>query len=397
MRVAHVIPTLALRTGGPPVAVVESCRALNAVGVETAIFTTDLREAASAPSHDRSSPHRWPEGAEALDVRLFEARPPYRLAFSPALNSALARDARAFDVVHIHSLFLFPQFAAYRAAARTGVPYVVAPRGAFDPHLAHRGRLVKRLAEMAWQRRMLEGAAALHLTSEQERAHAASVAPAVPRIVIPNGVRMDGFGDTGSGAEARRLYGLGDAPVVAFVGRLSHKKGLDVLLRAFATVTESFPSARLLIAGPDDEGMTPLLLATARDAGIAERVTFAGMLPQARVREVLAAADVWALPSSGENFGNAFAEALAAGRACVVSPDVALAAEAGQAGAALVAPREPAPFARAIAGLIADESCRSTLGARARDFVRRYDWQRVAPGLARMYESVLRQEVRLAA
>lgn len=397
MRIAHVIPTLALRTGGPPVAVVESCRALNTIGVETAIFTTDLREAASAPSHDRTSPHRWPEGAEALDVRLFKARWPYRLAFSPPLYSALARDARAFDVVHIHSLFLFPQLAAYRAAATARVPYVVAPRGALDPHLARRGRLAKHIAETTWQRRMLEGAAALHLTSEAERTHVANVAPAVPRVVIPNGVRASCLADPGSGARARHGLGLGDAPLVAYTGRLSHKKGLDVLLRAFAIATETVPEARLVIAGPDDEAMTPRLRTMAQDAGVGERVTFAGMLPQAQVREVLAAADVWALPSRGENFGNAFAEAMAAGRACVVSPDVALAHEAEEAGAAVVAPREPASFALALTALLTDNGQRRALGARAREFARRYDWQRVAPELARMYESVLTQEARLAA
>ena len=102
MKVLNVIPNLASRNGGPAVTVVESALALRDLGVEASVFGTDLSESANAPNHGRVAASDLPSGADALDVRLFPARWPYRLAFSPALHRALVEQAGEYDVVHIH-------------------------------------------------------------------------------------------------------------------------------------------------------------------------------------------------------------------------------------------------------------------------------------------------------
>jgi glycosyltransferase involved in cell wall biosynthesis len=150
------------------VAVVESSLALERCGVETTIFATTWRRPLRRSAHERVAAGDLPAGADALDLRLFPARWPYRLAFSPELYRALGEEARRYDVVHIHSLFLFPQFAAYRGARGAGVPYIVSPRGALDPYLRQRSRHVKAISRALWQGRALEGAAALHVTSDEE-------------------------------------------------------------------------------------------------------------------------------------------------------------------------------------------------------------------------------------
>jgi glycosyltransferase involved in cell wall biosynthesis len=103
----------------------------------------------------------------------------------------------------------------------------------------------------------------------------------------------------------------------------------------------------------------------------------------------LAAADVWALPSHTENFGVAAVEAMAAGRAVVLSPGVNLAPEAGAAGAALVCPSAPDALADALAALLNNPARREALGRSARAFARRYDWAAVAPSWAALYERAL--------
>ena len=130
-----------------------------------------------------------------------------------------------------------------------------------------------------------------------------------------------------------------------YLGRISHKKGLDLLIRAFAMVRRDAPTARLAIVGPDDEGLTPELRALAGNEGAAESIVFTGMLSGDAKRAALAAADVWVLPSHSENFGNAVVEALAAGRAAVISPAVNIAAEIEAAGACVVAPLRAEAFA----------------------------------------------------
>jgi glycosyltransferase involved in cell wall biosynthesis len=370
--------------------VTQAALALRAQGWESTILATDLAHPASWSGRDRITLADVPAGAEDLDVRLFPARWPYRLAYSPALARAAASLARDADVVHIHMLFQYPQFAAYEAARRAGVPYVVTPHGALDPHLRRRSRLVKALASALWQRRMLDGAAVLQFTSAEEARLVADLRFRAPAVVVPNGIDWLAFQRLPPGDAFRRRHLAGhDGPVVMHLGRLSHKKGLDILIRAFARVARVRRDALLALVGPDDEGLTPRLRALAAAEGVGERVVFTGMLTGEDKRAALAAADVWAAPSHTENFGVAVVEAMAAGRAVVISSAVNLAPEAEAAGAALVRPNTPDAFAEAIAALLDDAGRREALGCAARAFARRYDWPAVAPAWAAMYERAL--------
>jgi glycosyltransferase involved in cell wall biosynthesis len=385
MRVLHVVPSLSTRTGGPAVAVARTASALRSRGVTTTIFATDMGRAVSAP-HRAVTDADLPPGLDGIDVRLFPARPPHRMAFAPAMLNALREETRRYDLVHIHSLFLFPQFAAFQQARRAGVPYIVSPRGALDPHMRARNSGVKMLAHALWQRAMLENAAALHFTSYEEARLAASIASRTSRAVVPNGIDWQSYQRLPDARlfRERRLHGH-DGPVVLYMGRLSHKKGVDVLIRAFALVLNGAPRATLVIAGPDDERLTPALARLAEAEGIEGRVVFAGMLTGDERLEALAAADVWALPSRTENFANALVEEMAAGRACVISPGVNIAPAITGAAAARVVEAAPQPLATAISRLLADPAECSAIGERARQFARRYDWDAVAPDLIDMY------------
>ena len=386
MKVLHVIPGLAARMGGPAVFVVELSRALAAEGVETRIFSTDMARAAAARRHARVQSADLPAGAEELDVRLFPARQPYRLAFSPAFDRALSREVSSFDVVHIHSLFLFPQFAGFRRALRAGRPYVVSPHGALDPWLRKRGRLRKAVTDVIWQRRMLQDASALHLTSDEEERLVVDIAPAVPRVVIPNGIVWARYQALPNPQSFRREYlGAHDGPMILYLGRLSHKKGLDILIRAFALVSQEVPEARLVIAGPDDEELTPRLVALARSEGVSANVTWVGMLRGSDKFGALAAADVWALPSHTENFGIAVVEALAAGLPVVVSPAVNISPEIAASRAGSVCPQEPGTLGDELLRLLQNPSERARLGERAREFALQFDWAALAPRYVQMY------------
>ena len=82
--------------------VVELSGALAALGVQSEIFATDLAGPASTRRGQPLNAWDLPARAVEVPVRLFAARPPYRLAFSPGLHSALAREMGSFDIVHIH-------------------------------------------------------------------------------------------------------------------------------------------------------------------------------------------------------------------------------------------------------------------------------------------------------
>ena len=112
-------------------------------------------------------------------------------------------------------------------------------------------------------------------------------------------------------------------------------------------------------------------------------VTFTGLVTRTERLAVLAAADVWALPSDTENFGLAVVEALAAGLPVVVAPAVNIASELEENGAGVVCAQSE--FGEALQRLIGDPGLRHEFGERGRAYARRYDWSEVAPKLVAMY------------
>ena len=390
MHILHILPLITARAGGPVAFATEGAEALAALGVGSSLFSTDMGQTPSAGGRRRIEPDELPANAHLLDLHLFSVQTPRRLAFSPSLARCLARVTRQYDLVHIHSLWLFPQFAAQWAARRTRVPYIVSPHGALDPYLRRHGRPQKVLTNLTWQRRMLRDAALLHVTTEQERQLIADVAPATPRCTVPVGVwteRLHSAGD-GDRFRARHLRGS-DAKMVLFFGRITYKKGLDLLIRSFSHVARDCDTTVLVIVGPDDEGLQPRLERLARDIGLADRVIFPGPLYQADRADAFAACTVWALSSYTENFGVAVMEALAAGLPTIVSTEVNLAEVIHESGAGVVAGTHPDEFGSALVTLLRDENGRAALASRARALAARYDWTAVAPQLAAMYRRAL--------
>jgi glycosyltransferase involved in cell wall biosynthesis len=392
MRVLHVVPGLAARTGGVAASVVESCHALDETRVESTIFTTDLPASAAAASPRRVTPGELPAGAESLDVQIFRTRMPRRLACSPSLDRALAREIPAYDLVHIHSLFLLPQWSGFRHAVRHRVPYVVSPRGSLDPYLRQRGRAPKALTTALWQGRMLESAALVLLTSAAEEELARPALPAgTPRAIVPNPLDVQRFRELPTGEVFRSRYlGGHRGRVILSLGRLAEVKGLDRLIAAFARIAPDFPDCRLVLAGPDDDGLEPSLRRLAAQVGVAERVHFPGMLTGKAKLSALAAATVWALPSHTENFGVAVVEALAAGVPTIVSPAVNISAEALTADALIVAENTPAEFAAGLVRLLGDEVERRRLAEAGPLFAERYGRRVVGKQLADVYAKVVR-------
>ena len=132
-----------------------------------------------------------------------------------------------------------------------------------------------------------------------------------------------------------------------FLGRLSWKKGLDRLLRAFACTS----AGKLAIVGTDDEGLAPRLVNLAGDLGIASRIR---VLPRTIIgsekERLFAAARVFVLSSYSENFGNTVLEAMRRRVPVVVTPEVGAAEVVRESGGGIVAAGDLEPLARPSAG-----------------------------------------------
>jgi glycosyltransferase involved in cell wall biosynthesis len=368
VRVLHLVPTYlpATRYGGPIYAVHGLCRALAARGHEVTVFTTNVDGAGvSAVPLDRAV------SLDGVRVRYFpsEVR---RIYFSPGLGRALREAVPKFDVVHLHSVFLWPAYAAARVARMDGVPYVISPRGMLVPELI---RERSRMAKNAWlrliERRNFAHSAAVHFTSQREEDDARRVGIPLPHpFVVPNGIDI-----------IPRPEVMRDERTILYFGRINWKKRIDLLIGALPQI----PDARLVIAGNDEEGLTAKLQKQTEEAAVADRVTFAGPIDPSARWELLARASMLALPSISENFGNVVLEAMMMETPVVVTPSVGLAAEVRGADAGIVSD----DIGSAMATLLDDAALRANMGRNGRALVEsKFTWDVVAAQMEEAYCSI---------
>jgi len=390
MRILHVTPTYlpAVRHGGPIFAVHGLCRALAARGHELQVFTTNRDGPGITPT-----PIATPVDLDGVQIRYFAIPLLRRLYWAPALGRALNHEIGKLDIVHVHTVFLWPIWAAARAARRAGVPYVLSPRGCLVKDLIARR---SRLAKSAWihliERSNVEQAAALHLTSELERTELECFDWQLPRLsVIPNAIDEPISADGNIASDIEAI--ASEQPLVLFLGRLSWKKGLDRLLRAFAHTQ----SATLAVVGPDDEKFAPKLVKLVAELRIGDRVR---ILPRTVIgsekERLFAAARLFVLPSYSENFGNTVLEAMRRGVPVIVTPEVGAAEIVRKSGAGLVVAGDPEPLGSAIGRLTADLNLARSMGEAGRQTAAHFSWDHVAAQMEDLYAS-LTHRVRVGA
>ena len=190
---------------------------------------------------------------------------------------------------------------------------------------------------------------------------------------------------------ARDDLGVKEDNVVLYVGRLEPLKGVDILVKAVADL-DMVGSTRLLIVGGDKQTdpLAEKLGALAASLGIAEKVTFAGPVPQSELPTYYGAADVLVLPSHYESFGLVALEAMACGTPVVVSRVGGLKTfvRNGESGY-LIPWRCPDPFSQQIEVMLANPSLRSAMGAAALETARRMGWTGVSSRLIEFYDSLV--------
>ena len=389
MKLLHVVPTYlpAVRYGGPIYSVHGLSSALAHRGHEVHVFTTNV----DGPGVS-DVPLSRPVERDGVHVTYFATGLGRRLYRSPEMGHFLTQRVADFDVVHLHSAFLWPTAAAAYAARRARVPYVLSPRGMLVPELIHRK---SRLPKAAWiwlfERRNVAHAASIHVTADLEAVDLGRLGLKAERVdVIPNGFDLPP--EAVGVAAARSAVG---GPTVLCLGRVNWKKGLDRLIAAMAQV----PDGRLIIAGNDEEGYQTQLREVARSCGMVDRTIFLGPVQGRAKWAALQSAEVFALASHSENFGIAVLEAMACGIPVVVTPEVGLAKVVAETGAGFVVPGTPREFGAALARLLSDPRLRAQMGEAGRVAAReRFAWPAIAQQMESVYDDILAgaQQARVA-
>jgi glycosyltransferase involved in cell wall biosynthesis len=296
------------------------------------------------------------------------------------------------QAIHVHWVLPNGLVAAWAAAWR-GLPFILSLHGS-DMYLASRSRLFGAAARYVFRR-----AAAVTACSPELRQAALALGSPPDTLLLPWGADPDKFHPDHRREETRASYGASPEDIlIVGLGRLVPKKGFDRLVEAFPAVLAGQPRARLLLGG---EG--PLRDDLARQAagrGVENRVIFAGRVPWDKVPALLAAADIFALPSVRDESGNVdglptvLLEAMSSGPAVVASDigGVSLVIENGRTGLC-VPPGDAQALAGAILSLASEPDKGLELGQAARRAVlERFNWKNVAGQIAGLMEGALRQE-----
>ncbi|MGB3765894.1 MAG: glycosyltransferase [Phormidesmis sp.] len=385
MRILFVIPAIGDVYGGPSKTVIDLAQALNHQEVTVDIVTTNAN------------------GSSSLDISLQKwlNKPGYRIQYFPYLSirdykwstsfaNWLFRHVRDYDLVHSNAIFSLPNAPAHWACQRYGIPYIMTPHGMLEPWaLSYKG-WKKKLYYSLLERPALNRASAIQTLASAEASHIQNLLLKSPMVVIPNGIHQQDFANLPDPNFFYQSFpSTRGKAILLFLGRIDPKKGLDLLAPAFAQIRSQFPSAHLVIAGPDNIGFLPTAQSYFAKEKCFDDVTFTGMLTGNLKLSALAAASVYVAPSYSEGFSVSVLEGMASGLPCVITTACNF-PEAAQAEAAHVVEIEVLAIAKALRYCLHDPEAAQAIGKRARQFVfQHYSWENIGQQMLTVYQDIL--------
>jgi glycosyltransferase involved in cell wall biosynthesis len=294
---------------------------------------------------------------------------------------------RAVDKVeglHIHGLWEQSTDIAARTARSMGKPYIISAHGMLEPWALANKQFKKRIYTALFERRNLDGAACLHALTRAEAEDYRHFGCTNPIVVIPNAVHIPAALDPDLFLSAYPL--LRGKTLILFLGRIHFKKGLDLLVSAWAELARKWPEARLVLAGPDSENTRAGIEQRIAEAGIADRVTFTGMLDSDMKWSAYAAAACFVLPSYSEGLSTSVLEAMAAGLPIVLTEQSHMPEVSEHQAGWTIQPRVDDLIDALTAALSASIGERQQIGSRGRTLVKHnYSWPSVARRMGEVY------------
>ncbi len=179
-----------------------------------------------------------------------------------------------------------------------------------------------------------------------------------------------------------------EQPTILFLARLVREKGIYTLLDAFEIVSQALPNARLVIGGGGEEETSVRQRVAASPSS--SRIELLGHVPQASICATMQDCSLYCLPSLGEPFGISAVEAMACGKALVVTDAGGLADLVRPSGGLKVPPANPQALANALLELLTDRTRCMSMGFYNRELaLKDYSWDAAIDRLLRIYQELL--------
>jgi glycosyltransferase involved in cell wall biosynthesis len=406
MRILYVVPAYkpAYRMGGLVFAVAAAAERLVEKGHEVIIFSTTANL-----NEDLNVPVNRPLLVDGVEVWYFRRDEPLQrylpfvpyltrsmgFMYCPDLNDALRRVVPTVDAVNTHLPFIYPTYAAAHMAIRTGIPLFYHQHGGFNPGSLRFRSVKKKLYLNLFEKPIMKRSTTLIALTEAERSSYRTLVGDRPCAVIPNGIDVT-TGRLDAAERVKERFGIDqNALLILYMGRFHPQKGVHRLLEAFTNIADRHRDAVLMIAGSDEWSLLAGWRELADSGQFGGRILFPGMLDGEEKADVLARADLFALPSLGEGFSMAVLEALASRTAVMLSPGCNF-PEVVAAGAGVVVEADVDAMAAELSRLLGNPEALRAMGEAARPFVQTYySWDVIADRLVDVYsEGIARHRSR---
>lgn len=356
-----------LRGGGLGISTIALHRQFLALGLESTLCSTY----SGAPQKP------------AQRTEEFRRTKPDFLYYAPDLRKQASELVGRADVLHGHGFYVGTNWLLGSEARRQKRPLVYHAHGFFEPWILNRSRWKKRLVHWLFEDANFRYVRLWRALTAKEADQIRARGIAAPIVVVPVGVDPQSFevpyranepigGELSPGTAKSR-------PRVLFVSRVHPKKGLDLLLPAWAALRDHTQSWELIIAGPDEGGYGATVDRMIREFGLEDSVKRVGKVSHEEKVKWLKSADLFVLPSYSEGFSSAILEAMTT-RLPVLATDACNFPELFRAGGGWeCAPRVDSIMLALRAALSASDTERRERGEIGRKLLDRdYTWPQIA-------------------
>jgi len=309
-------------------------------------------------------------------------------------RARLEAEIRAADIVHCHTLWSPLVTRAAALARRYKTSYIMSPHGMLDPYSFEQKYLKKRVYLEAFERRALDRASRVLFTTTQERGLAIRAFGKIPNAEVAT-LGADGLPRDKALLREQFFAAHADLlgrPLLLFMGRIHPKKRPALLVDVIKAIQTQVPKAMLLFAGAGEKEHTNQVAERVAALEMQDHVRFLGHVSGNAKAALLAASDLFLLPSHQENFAIAVAEALHAGTPVILTQKVNIWQEIEQAHAGIAVGEDSLEkeLTNAVHSLLSDPQRQRKMSVNAMNLAQKmFTWEEACAQTLGIYEAVL--------
>jgi glycosyltransferase involved in cell wall biosynthesis len=385
MKIAYIVASMSPEWGGPPRAIQGLTEALSQKGVNVSIFT-------SAKKGEEDYFIR-PKGVE---MKISKATFLSKIWKIHSLNfkTIFSREILDFDIVHIHEIWHYSHFIAYRLAKKTKKPFIITIHGSLDSWCLKWKFFRKKIFANLIQKRILKNANVLHALTQKEAEDIRKFINNDRIKIIPNGIDPKEFQNLPDRSEIEKKYPeIINKKVILFLGRIHPKKGLNILAEAFGEISKNKKDLCLFIAGPDDNGYKNKIKSILAKKGVLNKVIFSGSLIGKDKLAALSRADIFVLPSYSEGFSITVLEAMASALPVIITEQCNF-PEIAEKEAGIVIKSNTNELIMAINKLLENHLFANKLAQNGQKLLlEKFTWDKIADQMMDLYKNILKGKI----